>query len=177
MNQAIVAVLIGLVLVGCGGPSQADLQATVSAAVSATAQAQQVATSVAATQTAAEACGATALGAYADAVEEQIKTFEMQSALVGNTPRVSMGVPMQELLNIQTETRRMDVPECLKPFHEQVVSMMGLYRLGYENFAGQGEESMTMASLQLGEESLVTIKNDLQSLRAGTVPPTPTPAP
>jgi hypothetical protein len=174
--KILITILALLVLVGCGGPSEADIQATVGAAVQATTQAGQIATSVQATQT-ASACEQPTLNVYADAVEEQITTFEQQATLTGSTPRVSMGVPMQKLLDIQTETRRMDVPNCMQEYHERVVSMMGLYRIAYETFAGQGDESLSQASLMLGGESLGRVKAELATIRKGEVPPTSTPAP
>jgi hypothetical protein len=173
-----VIVVFGLLLAlaGCGGPSAADMQATVGAAVQATADAEQVAQSVAATQAAADVCGAAKLNAYADTVEEQLQTFEAQTGLASSTPRVSLGTPLQKLLDIQTETRRMDAPECLKAYHEQLVGMMGLYRLAYETFAAQGDETLVQASLQVGGETLATLKQGLTTIRQGQVPPTPVPA-
>src|SRR5262245_45417056 len=96
------ALVLLLALAGCGGPSAADVQATVGAAVQATADAEQIARSVAATQ-AAGACDAARLGPYADTIEAQIKSFEQQSDLVNTTPRASLGAPLQRLLDIQSE--------------------------------------------------------------------------
>lgn len=171
-------VILGLcLLVGCGGPSEADIQATVAAAVQSTAQADQIAASVKATQEAQDECGQKAFTAYAETIDMQIQSFEMQASLTGSTPRVSMGTPLQELLNIQTETMKVDAPSCLKGYQERVVSMMGLYRVGYETFAGQGEETMVQAALQLGDESLRKLKKDLAEIKAGKTPIEPTPLP
>ncbi len=175
VRRVFVALLAAIVLVGCGGPSEAELQATVAAAVAATAQAQQVATSVAATQEAEAACGEKALTAYADAIERQIQRFEQQTGLAGSTPRASLGEPLQRLLDLQNEAQDTKAPECLKQYHEQVVSMMGLYRLAYQNFAAQGDETLTQASLQVGQETLATLKQGLGDIRKGVVPPTPVP--
>jgi hypothetical protein len=129
-----------VLLVACGGPSEADVQATVAAGV---------AVSVAQTSTAvaADACGKVALNVYADAVEQQVNRFERQAGLTGSTPRASMGEPLQRLLDLQDETERMDVPPCAAEYHKQILSMMGIYRLAYENFAAQGDEITTQAAI------------------------------
>jgi|GEM_PF-2788773 hypothetical protein len=167
--------VILFLLLGCGGPSEADIEATIAVAVQSTAQSAQVATSVQATTQAAEVCGQIALNTYADEIEEQIITFEMQTSVAGSTPRMSLGVALQELLNLQTETRRMKAPECLSAYHERVVSMMGLYRLAYETFAAQGDEMLVQAALQVGDETLGEVKQQLAIIRNGQVPPTPLP--
>jgi hypothetical protein len=166
---------LALALASCG-PSTADIQSTIDASVAGTVTTIAQSTAQAATATAAEVCGAAALTRYADTLEPQIQTFEMQAGLVSNTARISMGPALQALLDLQTETRQMDVPPCLAEYHAQVVSMMGLYRAGYENFSAQGDEAMTTAALRMGGESLAHIKATLPTLRQGTVPPVATPA-
>lgn len=140
----------------------------------ATATAQQIAVSVKATQEAG-ACEAATLNSYADAVEPQIRAFEQQAQLVGTTPRASLGAPLQRLLDIQTETRKLNVPVCLKDFHTRILDMMQVHQIGYQNFAAQGDETMTQASLLVGAQNLADIKRDLKTIREGTVPPIPTP--
>src|SRR5262245_55983944 len=112
-------IIAAALLVGCGGPSEADIQATVAAAVSGTTQAQVIASSVAATQEAEQACADAALKIYADAVDTEIAAFQQQAQLVSTTPRVSLGVPLQKLLDIQSETRKIKAPQCLTKFHER----------------------------------------------------------
>jgi len=185
----LITTIVGMALIGLGialfvpavrttlGISLgADIQATVQAAVQATAQAQQVAVSVNATQEASEACGSAALTTYADAMSEEIKTFEAQISVAQSTPRMSLGTPLQRLVDIQTETRRMKMPACLKSYHERVMSMMELYRLAFETFAAQGSESITQAALSTGGTELGVVREQLDSIRDGTVPPTPSPA-
>src|SRR5690242_7776105 len=166
-------------LTGCGGPSDTEIQATVQAAVQGTAQAEQIAISVKATQEAETACGKEALASYADAMNGQIIAFEQQAQLVGATPRVGLGVPLQRLLDIQTETRKFKTPACLKDFQERVAGMMQLHQMGYQNFAAQGSETTTQASLQVAADELVAVKKGIAELRAGTLPakPAATPTP
>jgi hypothetical protein len=170
-------ITLAVALSACGSPSESDIQATVQAAVQATSRAELVAVSVKATQEAADVCGKMTLNTYADAVEEEIRTFEMQISVTQSTPRGSIGTALQRMVDLQTEMRRMKTPECLKAYHERIVSMMGLYRLAFQNFAAQGTESMTTAALQMGQQDLDAVKKDLQTIRAGTVPTVPTPAP
>jgi hypothetical protein len=165
-----------VLLVACGGPSESDLQATVGAAVQATTQAGQIATSVKATQEAA-ACGKEQMAAYADAMEGQIRAFEEQSQLVGSTPRVSLGAPLQRLLDIQTETRKVQVPNCLKDFQDRVIKAMQLHQIAYQMFAGQqGSDAVINTTLEIATKEFTDIKRDLGVIRGGTVPPNPTPA-
>lgn len=168
---------LGLALVACGGPSESDIQATVQAAVESTAQAQQIAASVKATQEAADVCGMTALNTYADAIDEEIKTFQMQTSVAGASPRMSIGTALQRLLDLQTETRRTKTPDCLKTYHERVVGAMGLYRYAYENFAAQGDDSITTLALQMGQTELDAVQKDLPTIRSGKMPIVPTPMP
>lgn len=164
---------LALVLAGCG-PSAEQLQATVTAAIGET--------QVAATATAeADACSVEKLGTYADTIEKQISRFIRQTSVAGSSPRMSMGGPLQELLNLQNDTEDMKHPACLDNYHRRVVSMMGMYRLGYENFAAQGDETMTTAALKLAEEDVHKLQAEIAMIRRGEVPPlveldsTPTP--
>jgi hypothetical protein len=175
MLYRVLGLCVVLLLIGCGGPSEAQLQATVAAAVKATEEANNVATAVAATQLALEACGSAALTRYADATEKLVQQFDQQAVLVSSTPRVSMGVPMQRLLDIRTETDAIIPPECLVEFHEQVTSMMGMYQLGYQNFAAQGDEITTQAALQVADDVHKAVVAGFEHIRQGAVPPTPTP--
>jgi hypothetical protein len=174
MKQGLVCTALAVLLAACGGPSETDIQATVAAAVQGTATAEQVAVSVRATQ-AAGACEKDTLTTYADAVEKQIKAFEQQALLVSTTPRVSLGVPLQRLLDIQTETDKLTVPNCLKDLHARILRVMELHQVGYQNFAAQGSESVTTATLDTAAQGLASIKHDLKTVRDGTVPPEPTP--
>lgn len=164
---------LALLLVGCG-PSPEQLQATVTAAISET----QVAASATAE---ADICGVDKLSAYADAIEKQIDRFVRQTSVAGSSPRMSLGGPLQELLNLQNATEDMEHPACLENYHRRVVSMMGMYRLGYENFAAQGDETMTTAALMLAEEDGQKLRTEIAVIRNGEVPPlvnldsTPTP--
>ncbi len=167
--------VLTLTLTSCG-PSTADIQATIDSSVAATVTTIEQSTAQAATATAAEVCGAAALARYADTLEPQIQTYEMQAGLASRTARISMGPALQALLDLQTETRKMDVPPCLADYHAQVVSMMGLYRAGYENFSAQGDEALTTVSLRMADESLAHIKATIPTLHQGTVPPVATPA-
>lgn len=167
------AMLMALILFGCG-PSSEQLQATVTVAISET----QVAASATAE---ADACGVDKLSAYADAIEKQIERFIRQTSVAGSSPRMSMGGPLQELLNLQNDTEDMAHPECLTNYHERVVGMMGMYRLGYQNFAAQGDEALTTAALKLADEDVEQLQTEIIMIRRGEVPPpvkpdsTPTP--
>lgn len=172
-----VLLAVALLLISCGGPSPDQIQATVASAVQATITANTSATASAVASAEAARCAPAGLSTYATTVEEQVRTFEMQSGLTSSTPRASMGAALQRLLDIQTETRRMEVAPCLTAFHAEVVSMMGLYRLAYETFAAQGSEAITTVSLRQGDEALANIKQGLATLRAGTIPVLPTPSP
>jgi hypothetical protein len=169
----VIGVVAALLLSACGGPSEVQVQATVVAAVEATAQAQQVATAISATQVAATACEPAALKAYAARAEDQLQAFEQQAQLVGTTPRVGLGVPLQRLLDIQTETRKLETPECLQPVHARVLDAMDLHQQAYQNFAGQGDEALTTRLLQEAAASLATAHADLTKLAAGTLPDAP----
>jgi hypothetical protein len=163
-----------LALAACGGPSESDIQATVQAAVQSTAQAQQVAASVKATQEAETACGSEALNTYADSIDTELNAFEQQALLVSSTPRVSLGVPLQRLLDIQTETNKLHVPGCMKDFQTRVIKMMQLHQAGYQNFAAQGDDTVTSTTIQMAQQALADVKRDLATVRTGTVPPSST---
>jgi hypothetical protein len=166
-----------LFLVGCGGTSPAQIQATIDSAVSATAQAQQVATSVAATQVAQEPCGAAKLAAYVATVEPLVGKFERQAGVTSVAPRIGLSVPLQELLNIQNDVIAITPPVCLVDFHAQVVSMMGLYRFAYETFSAQGDEAVVTQAITMGTLALAKVREGLATIHTGQVPATPTPAP
>lgn len=59
--------------------------------------------------------------------------------------------------------------------------MMGMYRLGYQNFAAQGDEALTTAALKLADEDVEQLQTEITMIRRGEVPPlvksdsTPTP--
>jgi hypothetical protein len=155
MRRVIGLLALTLLLAACGGQ---DMQAPVEGAVQGTAQAGQVATSVQATQIDA-ACEALILNAYAD------KAFEQRAQLVGTTPRASLGAP-----------RKLSVTACLQDFHTRLLDMMEMHQIDYQTFAAQGDETMTQAAPLVGAQDLADIKRDLNILREGTVPPSPSPA-
>jgi len=171
--------LLSILLISCGGPSESDIQATVQATVQGTAQAEQIAVSVKATQEAETACGKEALASYANEMNGEITAFEQQAQLVGTTPRVGLGVPLQRLLDIQTETRKIKTPACLKAYQERVVGMMQLHQTAYQNFAAQGSETTTQDTLQAAVIELDAVKKGITELQAGTIPtqPAATPTP
>lgn len=154
LRNGLVVVLLASFLVSCK-PSEADVVAAINAT---------------ATAAAAEACSPAKLTAFADAVEAKIGDFEQQARLVGSTSRVGLGVPLQRLLDIQTETRKIDTPPCAKSFLSDVTSAMEAYQQGYQNFSAQGEEIMTTAFLTSGQTILAYTKKGLPTLRDGKVP-------
>lgn len=160
----VIALFAVFALLSACGPSQEQLQATVTAALAVT--------SVAATATAeADVCGNAKVTAYGDEIERLIERFQRQTSVAASTPRMSIGVPLQELLNLQSETEDMVHPECLDNYHRRVVSMMGLYRVAYQTFAAQGDETLVQAALIMGDQELAKLLDELTLLKAGEVPP------
>lgn len=158
-----VALTAVVLLAGCG-PSAEQLQATVEAGVAGT--------QTAATATAeADVCGPSKVTAYGETIGQAIERFQRQTSVVASTPRVGLGGPLQELLNLQNDTEDMEHPECLDNYHRRVVSMMGVYRFAYQTFAAQGDELMVQAGLQVGDDELRKLRADLKLIEAGEVPP------
>lgn len=164
-----------LVLAACGAPSEQAIQATVAAAIASTAQAERVAAAIESTQQAEQACGPQALETYASAIDSQLRAFRQQADLVGATPRVGLGLPLQRLLDIQSDTRKLVPPVCLGAYHERVVGMMELHQMAYQNFAGQGDEAMTSGLLLMANKEFTALQSDLKTIHTGTLPPTVVP--
>lgn len=121
-------------------------------------------------------CRKADLVTYADTVEKQIATFEQQAQLVAASPRMSIGVPLQRLLDIQTETRDVVAPGCLTAFHDQVTEAMATQQRGFQAFAAQqGTDAEAAAMIQLGKLQLTTVASELVSIQEGTLPPAPEP--
>jgi hypothetical protein len=167
--------LVAALLAGCGGPSQADFQAGVQATEAAAATKEAAAAKNEAE--AADPCADAALMAYADAIDEKLRTFESQIAVTDASPRVSIATPLQKLVDIQQDTRRIQAPECLTVFHDRVIAMMGLYRTAYETFAAQGNQHKIATSRAAGAVELQAIHDGLANIRAGEIPPDPPPTP
>lgn len=155
--------LVALVLIGCGAPSQGQIDSAVQAALAATTAA------VVPTAT-PDPCSSVTLTAYADTLERTIDDYARQARLTSTTPRVGIGTPLQRLLDLATEAQDMDVPPCVKAFHESVIGGMKRYQQGYENFAMQGTEEHTNAMIKFGDEAFALAHTGIVTLRAGTVP-------
>lgn len=123
-------------------------------------------------------CRKADLAAYADQMEQQIQTFRQQSDLVATAPRMTMGVPLQRLLDIQTATRAIAAPGCVADYHERTVRTMEIHQIAYQGFASQQiDASIVALTLAEGKRLLDEAEANLGVIRAGTVPPTPTPIP
>lgn len=109
MHRFALLLVAVLVLAGCG-PSQQQIEAAIAQ------------TQVAAAATAeADACKPVALEVYGTAMLEQIKLYANQADLVGSTPRVSMSVPLQRLLDIQLEAEQLTPPPCITDLHARII--------------------------------------------------------
>lgn len=101
MRHRTLSILLALsfvALTACG-PSAQQIQATVEAGI--------VATNTASTaMAAADTCSDARLLAYADAVEQLLDCYETQTEVVGATPRVGLGTPLQRLLDYEDEAAR-----------------------------------------------------------------------
>jgi hypothetical protein len=165
MLRLLALVLPVLLLIGCG-PSEAQIQATVEAGVSATVTAQQGATATAV----ADRCSPAGLAAYADDLETLLERYEAQSAIVGSTPRVGIGAPLQRLLDYEDEARALDTPACLENIEDALLAMMNRYRTGYQTFAAQGDETATTIALGTGMQLRNDLAAALPALRDGELP-------
>jgi len=174
LRFTLAVIVAALIVTGCGGPSEADVRATVQAEAQATAQAS---TQAGATQEAESACGKAKLNAYADALAEKMQAFDQQRQLVSTTPRASIGTPLQRLLDIQSETRKIEVPKCLEEYQARVLATMMAYQQAYQNFAAQGDDLTTQAWLLVADQEWASIRKASNDVRAGKVPPTETPRP
>ncbi len=169
MGRIVCATLALIFLTACG-PSPEQLQPTIEAAVAATLT-TATETAGAATATAeADVCGETRLIAYAETMEQQLDRVSRQVSVADSTPRVGLGVALQELFNLQNEIEALDHPECAANFHENVVSMVGLYRLAYQTFAAQGDDLLIQASLTMANNGMNSLRDDLEVLYTGAVP-------
>jgi len=123
-------------------------------------------------------CKQADLATYAAAMDGQLAAFRQQSDLVGASPRMSIGAPLQRLLDIQTETRKIVAPGCVADYHARTIRVMELYQITYQGFAAQ-QISNEIAGIALNEakQQLNTQVNGLALVRVGTVPPTPAPPP
>jgi hypothetical protein len=165
MLRLLALVLPVLFLIGCG-PSEAQIQATVEAGISATVTAQQGATATAV----ADRCSPAGLTAYADDLETLLDRYEAQSEIVGSTPRVGLGAPLQRILDYEDEARALDTPACLENVEDALLSMMNRYRTGYQTFAAQGDDVKIVAELANGRMLRTEILAALLTLRDGAIP-------
>lgn len=123
-------------------------------------------------------CRQADLTTYADTMAAKLKTFQQQAELVGATPRVSMGTPLQRLLDLQNETREIGTPGCLSAFHEEILTAMETQQRGFQQFAAQQDEMAAMGFVTIGRDDLEDAAAKLDAIRAGMVPtPIPTPEP
>jgi hypothetical protein len=122
-------------------------------------------------------CKKADLATYADAMQTQIASFRQQADLAASTPRVGMGAPLQRLLDIQTETRKVTAPGCAVEHHNMVVRAMNLHQMALQGFAAQTyDDVITGTMLASAKQFLGEREAELAQIRAGTIPPTPTPA-
>lgn len=155
--------LVLLFALSACGPSTPQLQATVEAGIAATRTAR--------TATAeADQCSDAQLVAYADAVEQLLDRYEAQTEVVGATPRVGLGTPLQRLLDYEDEARALETPDCLADYQTAVLAMMQRFRQGYQTFAAQGSDTAIMTSLAQGKQLLADLRGALPAIRAGTLP-------
>jgi long-subunit fatty acid transport protein len=154
--------ILALALSACG-PSAQQIQATVEAGIAATATAGTAAAE-------ADRCSDAKLVAYADAVEQLLDRYEAQTEVVGATPRVGLGTPLQRLLDYEDEARSLEAPNCLADYHSAVLVMMQRFRQGYQTFAAQGSDTTIMASLAQGKQLLADLRGALPAIREGTLP-------
>lgn len=159
MRYLLLALFV-LSLAACGVPSEAAIQQAI--AETSTAQA-------------AADCSLQKMSAYADAASQEITAFRQQAQLVGSTPRVGLGVPLQRLLDIQTETRKLDVPPCLSAYNERLTRIMQIHQVAYQQFAAQGNETVITQLLQTGDDELKQAEQQLTNIKAGNIPAEPTP--
>ena len=123
-------------------------------------------------------CRKADLASYADTLAAKLKTFQQQAELVGATPRVSMGTPLQRLLDLQNETREIATPGCLSDFHEGILEAMETQQRGFQQFAAQQDEMAAMGLVTIGRDDLEDAVGELDAIRLGTAPtPVPTPEP
>lgn len=177
MRWRCLCVVVVFALIGCGGPSEADIQATVGRSIEATAEAQKIATAIQATQEAEAGCNEQALQAYGKAIAKQLDRFASQAQLAGSTPRMSLGVPLQELLHIQNETEDLEAPTCLDWYHRWVVAVMNRYRDGYQKFAAQASDAEVNVILSTATDAFLEVQKQAQQIQIGQMVPTYTPIP
>lgn len=164
--RALISIACAVIaLTGCG-PSEAQIQATVEAAVTGTQAAIADATATAE----ADSCSDAALVAYADDVEQLLDRYEAQTEVTGSTPRVSLGGPLQRLVDYEDEVRELVVPDCLEQFHEALGVMMQRFRQGYQTFAAQGDTLTINQALTDGRQLMADLRGALPSIREGVLP-------
>jgi hypothetical protein len=123
-------------------------------------------------------CRQADLATYADTMSAKLKNFQQQAELVAASPRMSMAIPLQRLLDLQNETHEIFAPGCVRYFHEQILSAMETQQRGFQQFAAQGDEMTALGFVTIGRDDLEEATAELDAIRAGTAPtPVPTPEP
>lgn len=123
-------------------------------------------------------CRKADLVTYADEMENQIAAYQQQVGLVEVAPRVGIATPLQRLLDLQNETRAVEAPGCLADYHGRVVEAMEFHQAVFQDFAAQrAPDALTASGLVGAKASLDELADQLETIRAGTVPATPTPIP
>jgi hypothetical protein len=118
------------------------------------------------------------LTAYAGTIETQITTYRQQVDLTAASPRMSMGTPLQRLLDIQTATRAIAAPPCLAGYHGEVIKAMEFHQRVLQDFASQAAtDAITAGGLAGAKRALDELAAQLPTIKAGSVPPTATPVP
>lgn len=165
VSRLLILLMALSLLVACG-PSETQIQATVEAAVAGTQEAIAGATATAE----ADSCSDSKLVTYADDLEQLLDRYENQTEIVGATPRVGLGAPLQRLVDYEDEARELAAPDCLADYHAAVTAMMERYREGYQNFAAQGPDATTTNALAEGQQLMADIRGALPDIREGVLP-------
>lgn len=115
-------------------------------------------------------CPAADAKAYGTRIGSQITTFIRQTELTAQTPRIGMAVPLQRLLDLQTETETIQPPPCLAAHLRYTIQMMAMYREGYQNFSAQGEEARTGALLNFAKQKADRVQIGIPLMQSGVLP-------
>lgn len=117
-------------------------------------------------------CVAEEVIAYGTAIETKINRYERQADLVASTPRIGIATPLQTLLDIQLEIEEMSVPPCTRAHFEYVKGMMDAHQIAYQNFAAQGDDTVTTALIMVADDALEKARAGLPIIKSGVLPPT-----
>lgn len=176
MRKIVLVSMFMIVLVGCGGPSPAEISANetstaLQTSIDATTTALQA--SIDATTTSVLDCQKSAV-TYETDMRPILLEWEDQVKLADSTGRGNLPPQIQALQSIKRKAEAVTVPPCALKAHENLTMGMNKITDGYIGFMSQGPEATYKGNFIAGFAHIETYKLEIQ--KAMTLP-TPVPDP